>query len=198
MQSMTRDDSNDVTDRYLAGKLLIATPSIGDPRFDRAVILMCDHTDEHAMGIIINKSLDDMRLPELFEQLGIEGSAAAPDRPVLLGGPVDSDRGFVLHSQDYEAEGSTLAVNSEIALTATKDVLEAIASTSPPRLSLMALGYAGWGPGQLENELAANAWLVTEPAAAIVFDTNVEDKWERALESLGVTPEHLSIMAGHA
>jgi putative transcriptional regulator len=198
MQRMTRDDSDDLTDHYLAGKLLIATPSIGDPRFDRAVILMCDHTDEHAMGIIINKALDDMRLPDLLEQLGVDSAVPAPDLPVLLGGPVDSDRGFVLHSPDFMAEGSTLPVNAKIALTATKDVLEAIASASPPRQSLMALGYAGWGAGQLENELAANAWLVTEPDEALIFDLGVDQKWEKALESIGVTPEHLSVMAGHA
>lgn len=195
---MTRDDSNDVAERFLAGKLLIATPTIGDPRFDRTVIFMCDHSEEHAMGIIINKPVDGLRLPDLFAQLEVECAQPAPDKPVLLGGPVDRDRGFVLHSPDFNAEGSTLPVSGKIALTATKDVLEAIASATPPRRSVLALGYAGWGAGQLEDELAANAWLVAEPDEALIFDDEDERKWERALEILGVTPEHLSVMAGHA
>lgn len=195
---MTRDDSNDVSDRFLGGKLLIATPSIGDPRFDRTVILMCDHDADHAMGIVLNKPVDGLRMPELFDQLEVDSAIPTPDRPVLLGGPVDRDRGFVVHTPDFEAEGSTLAITRKIGLTATKDVLEAIASDNPPRRSVLALGYAGWGAGQLEEELAANAWLVADPDEALIFDESSETKWERALETLGVTPEHLSMAAGHA
>lgn len=195
---MTHDDSNDVSDRFLGGKLLIATPSIGDPRFDRTVILMCDHDAEHAMGIVLNKPVDGLRMPELFNQLEVDSPVPTPDRPVLLGGPVDRDRGFVVHTPDFEAEGSTLAITRKIGLTATKDVLEAIASDNPPWRSVLALGYAGWGAGQLEDELAANAWLVTDPDEALIFDESSETKWERALEALGVTPEHLSMAAGHA
>lgn len=195
---MDRTTPTDVDESFLNGKLLIATPSIGDPRFDRTVILMCDHSADHAMGIVINKPVEGLRMPDLFEQLGIEHAEGAPDRPVLLGGPVDRDRGFVLHSTDFRAEDSTLPVCDGILLTATKDVLEAIASTRPPRRSLLALGYAGWGAGQLEDELAANAWLVTDPDEALIFETEDTGKWEAALDRIGVTPEHLSIISGRA
>ncbi|WP_203294863.1 YqgE/AlgH family protein [Maricaulis parjimensis] len=195
---MQSDRPTDVDDSFLAGKILVATPSIGDPRFDRSVILMCDHSAEHAMGIVINKPIEGIRLPELLEQLDIEACRQAPDRPVLLGGPVDRDRGFVIHTTDYMTPESSLPVCPGLALTATKDVLEAIASPHPPRRSLMALGYAGWGAGQLEDELTANAWLVTEPDAGLIFDTPDSAKWERALDLLGVTPEHLSALTGHA
>lgn len=198
MPVMQPDTPTDVSDSFLGGKLLVATPSIGDPRFDRTVILMCDHSAEHAMGIVINKPVDGLRLPELFAQLGISHPDDAPDRAVLLGGPVDRDRGFVIHTTDYATADSTLPVCDGLSLTATKDVLEAIASASPPRRSLLALGYAGWGAGQLESELAANAWLVTEPDEALIFDMANEAKWQGALDRIGVTPEHLSFMAGHA
>jgi putative transcriptional regulator len=198
MPVMQPDTPTDVSDSFLGGKLLVATPSIGDPRFDRTVILMCDHSSEHAMGIVINKPVDGLRLPELFAQLGISHPDDAPDRAVLLGGPVDRDRGFVVHTTDYATADSTLPVCDGLSLTATKDVLEAIASASPPRRSLLALGYAGWGAGQLESELAANAWLVTEPDETLIFDTANEAKWQGALDRIGVTPEHLSFMAGHA
>lgn len=195
---MTLSDDTHVADRFLGGKLLIATPMIGDPRFDRSVILMCDHSDEHAMGIIINKPVSGLRLPELFDQLGIETDTTAPDRAVLLGGPVERDRGFVLHSNDFAADGSTLPVSADIGLTATKDILEAIASDHPPRRSILALGYAGWGPGQLEDELTANAWLVADPDEALIFSDTNHDKWEKALAIIGISPEHLSSLSGHA
>ncbi len=198
MATMAPASTTDVDETFLGGKLLIATPSIGDPRFDRTVILMCDHGPEHAMGIILNKPADDLRLPELFEQLGVVGSHAAPDQAVLMGGPVDQDRGFVLHTCDYSSDDATLPVCAQIGLTATKDVLEAMASKAPPRRSLLALGYAGWGAGQLESELAANAWLVTELDEQLVFDTDDAEKWPRALDLLGVSPEHLSALSGHA
>lgn len=195
---MDRETPTDLDESFLNGKLLVATPSIGDPRFDRAVILMCDHSPEHAMGIVINKPVEGLRMPELFAQLGIERPDDAPDRPVLLGGPVDRDRGFVLHSMDFHAEDATLPVCDGIALTATKEVLTAIASLHPPRRSLLALGYAGWGGGQLEEELTANAWLVTDPDEALIFEEPDATKWQLALDRIGVTPEHLSFLAGHA
>ena len=185
-------------DSFLGGKLLVATPSIGDPRFDRTVILMCDHSPDHAMGIVINRPVEGLRMPELFAQLGIDGVDAVPDRPVLLGGPVDRDRGFVLHSTDFHSSESTLPVSDDICLTATKEVLSAMVSLRPPRRSLLALGYAGWGGGQLEDEIAANAWLVTEPDEALIFDTPDAGKWEHALDLIGISPEHLSFLAGHA
>jgi putative transcriptional regulator len=195
---MARKDERDVEKRYLSGKLLIAMPSIGDPRFDHSVVLMCDHSDQHAMGIVINKPVEGLRLPALFDQLGVDSADAPPDRPVRLGGPVDRERGFVIHSGDFDAEGSTLAIAGGIGLTATKDVLEAIASSSPPRRSLLALGYSGWGPGQLEDELAGNAWLVAEADETLIFEDEDTEKWERALSKIGVSPEHLSAVIGNA
>lgn len=195
---MTRKDDTLTADRYLGGKLLIASPSIGDPRFDRTVILMCDHSEDHAMGIVLNKPVEGLRLPSLLEQLGIEGEPHAPDRAVLVGGPVERDRGFVLHSADFESSDSTLPVSDTIGLTATKDALEAIASPRPPRRSLFALGYSGWGAGQLEEELASNAWFVADPDEDLIFAESADDKWERALELLGIDPERLSSLSGNA
>lgn len=195
---MSDPDANDLADRYLGGKLLIATPSIGDPRFDRTVIVMCDHSDEHAMGIIINKVAPGLRLPDLYAQLEVDTEVDVPDRLVRLGGPVERDRGFVLHTADFEADGATLAVTDAIGMTATRDALEAIASSTPPRRSVLALGYAGWGAGQLEEELAGNAWLVAEPDESLIFDEDIDGKWAQALDCIGITPEHLSTLSGHA
>ncbi len=195
---MSDTDANALAERYLGGKLLIATPSIGDPRFDRAVILLCDHSDEHAMGIIINKTATGLRLPDLYQRLEVKTECGVPDRAVLLGGPVERERGFVIHTSDFEAGGSTLPVTDEIGLTATRDALEAIASLNPPRLSALALGFAGWGAGQREEELAGNAWLVADPDDALVFGPENDEKWEKALEQIGITPEHLSTLSGHA
>lgn len=195
---MAPASSTHVDETSLGGKLLIATPAIGDPRFDRSVILICDHSPDGAMGIIINKPADGLLLPELFEQLEVEGSHPAPDRAVLSGGPVDKERGYVLHTRDYANDAATLPVTDRIGLTATKDVLEAMASASPPQRSLLALGYSGWGAGQLDDELIANAWLVCEMDEQLVFDTDDADKWPRALELLGISPQHLSALSGHA
>lgn len=198
MARMAPASTTHVDETFLGGKLLIATPAIGDPRFDRAVILVCDHTAEGAMGIIINKPAAGLRLPELFEQLEVDSSQPAPDGPVLVGGPVDKDRGFVLHTRDYANDEATLPINDHIGLTATKDVLEAMASDSPPQRSLLALGYSGWAAGQLDDELVANAWLVCDMDEQLVFETDDADKWPRALECLGISPEHLSALSGHA
>jgi len=195
---MTRENTKDEDRGYLSGKLLIATPSIGDTRFDHSVVLMCDHTSEHAMGIILNKPVEGLQMPAVLDQLGVENANVAADFPVLNGGPVECDRGFVVHSNDFESEGSTLSINPHISLTATQEVLKAIASESPPRQSLLALGYAGWGPGQIESELVANAWLVVDADEDLIFDDDAPAKWEKALEKIGVSPEHLSSLSGSA
>ncbi|WP_417498307.1 YqgE/AlgH family protein [Maricaulis sp.] len=195
---MNSDDSPRPDDGFLNGKLLIASPGIGDPRFDRSVILMCDHSAEHAMGIVLNKRVEGLRLPEVFEQLGVEITEDTVDRPVLLGGPVERQRGFVLHTNDFQTSDSTLPVTGDIALSSTKDALDAMASSTPPRRSLLALGYAGWGSGQLEDELAANAWLVADADEALVFSSDIEGKWQNALSILGISPEHLSGASGTA
>lgn len=185
-------------DGYMTGKILIASPAIGDPRFDRAVIYIVDHSDEHAMGITLNKPMRDLRLPILFEQLGVEGAIRVPDKAVLDGGPVDRDRGFVLHTGEFGNDEATLMVGDGFALTATKEVLDAMASDHPPRRAVLALGYAGWGAGQLDDELQANAWLVADADETLLFDESYSDKWERALKSLGVDPQHLTGQSGHA
>ncbi len=195
---MSSPDSPSQRAGFLGGKLLIASPGIGDPRFDRSVILMCDHSAEHAMGIVLNRRVEGLRLPEVFEQLGVETTEDTVDRPVLLGGPVERQRGFVLHTSDFQTADSTLAVTEGIGLSSTKDALDAMASSSPPRCSMLALGYAGWGSGQLEDELAANAWLVADADEALVFSPDIESKWQDALGMLGVTPEHLSGTFGTA
>ena len=203
MRAMDLDDEtgwDDPTDdsRGLAGRLLIATPVIGDSRFERAVILMCAHSPEHAMGIIVNRPIEALRLPELLDQLGVTKEENAPDRQVLNGGPVDVDRGFVVHTDDYACEEATLPVSEGLALTATRDVLEAMASPSGPREAVLALGYAGWGPGQLESEIQANAWLIAEADNEIVFSEDADEKWAAALARIGVTPAKLSSLSGQA
>ncbi len=182
----------------LQGQMLIATPAIGDPRFDRSLIYVCSHTPDYAMGIIVNRALEGLRLPGLLEQLDIGPITNAPDHPVLNGGPVDRDRGFVLHSDDYGAGDGTIDVGDGIGLTATKDVLEAIVSPTAPRRSILALGYSGWGPGQLESEIQANAWLICCADEDLIFSTNLKTKWADALNSIGVAPEKLSGQTGQA
>ena len=159
---------------------------------------MCDHSPDHAMGIVLNKAVEGLRLPEVFEQLGVETSDDTLDLPVLLGGPVERQRGFVLHTRDFTSSEASLTVTGDVALSSTKDALDAMASRTPPRRALLALGYSGWGSGQLEDELAANAWLVADADEALIFSTDINGKWQNALASLGIAPEHLSSTAGRA
>ena len=182
----------------LAGKLLIASPAIEDPRFSRAVILVCTHNEEHAMGIVLNKASEEDNLPELLDQLGVDGEGAPTDAHILLGGPVGRERGFVLHSEDYDSDGATLNVCEGVCLTATRDVLHAMTSDSPPERFVLALGYSGWGAGQLESELADNVWLVGIPDPALVYDPSLDTKWSRALARIGVSPDRLQISGGKA
>jgi len=181
----------------LAGQILVAMPGIGDPRFDRSVIYMCGHSEDGAMGLIVNKPVDDVTFPELLEQLGIETPPEEQIR-VLFGGPVETGRGFVLHSADYFVDGSTLKVSEEIGLTATIEILEQIAEGDGPDHSLLALGYAGWAPGQLEEEILSNGWLHCEPSADLLFGTADSQKWVQALKELGIDPAQLSGDAGRA
>jgi len=182
----------------LTGKILIAMPGIGDPRFNRSVILLCGHSDEYAMGLVLNKPMDDLILPDLLTQLGIEQDITLPETFVLDGGPVASDRGFVVHSGDYFSDGATMDVGDDLCMTATHDVLKSIASGGAPHRATMALGYAGWGAGQLEYELAENAWIVTDPHADIIYGLEHKRKWERTLELMGVNPAHLHAAGGTA
>ena len=182
---------------YLTGQLLIAMPSMRDRRFERTVIYMCAHNEEGAMGLVVNRLIGSITFPDLLEQLGIDSAGVSDEIRVHFGGPVESGRGFVLHSADYEREG-TLPVSEAVGLTATVDILRDMAAGSGPRQSLLALGYAGWGPGQLDSEIQANGWLHVAPDEDLVFDEVLDDKWERAIAKLGVDVSMLSGDAGHA
>ena len=187
-----------VDDGSLAGQLLIAMPNIGDPRFDRSVIYLFEHQSSGAMGLIVNRRTDDVSFGDLLEQLDLEVSGELDETPVRFGGPVAVQRGFVLHSPDYHSEDATLQVDEEVSMTATVDVLRAMASGDGPQRSLFALGYAGWGPGQLEREIRQNGWLYCKADPEIVFDKADDTKWTRALALIGVDPSLLSGTAGSA
>jgi putative transcriptional regulator len=182
----------------LRGQLLVATPGIGDSRFARTVVFICAHNDDHAMGLILNRPMGGLRLPDLLDQLGVPSSIKVPDRPVRAGGPMEQDRGFVLHTDDFYLEDATVRVTGHVALTATKEVLEAIASPQAPRDAVLALGYAGWGPGQLEEELKENAWLLVPARDDLVFGDALDAKWEGALAAIGIDPARLSSLSGRA
>lgn len=190
---------------HLQGQLLIAMPDMSDPRFKRCVVQLCAHSDDGAMGLIINNRLDDLNLGELFEQIELASaddevpvSDANAGRPVYNGGPVDTHRGFVLHSPDYYSEDASLKVTETVCLTATPDVLNAIAIGEGPLSSLVALGYAGWSPGQLEAELGANVWLNCPSDPSIVFAQDDADKYALAMAKIGIDPSHLVSAAGRA
>ena len=182
----------------LIGKLLIAMPGIGDPRFERSVILMCMHTQEAAMGLVVNKVKEDLTLGDVLEHLGVQAPDPIATRAVLEGGPVKPDRGYVLHTADFDAGDATQYVTPDLSLTATRDVLEALGDNRPPDSYVLALGYAGWGAGQLENELLGNVWLVADAQNAIVFGEAHGDKWTRAIRSLGIDPSMLTGESGRA
>ena len=188
---------------YLEDQFLIAMPGMKDDRFARCVIYVCAHSDEGAMGLIINQT-QQMLFPDLLVQLGILNEQEAIRLPaktrdfvVRNGGPVDRSRGFVLHSGDYTVE-SSLPVSEHICLTATVDILRAISAGRGPRLALMALGYSGWGAGQLESEIAENGWLTCPASSDLLFDADIERKYDRILAAIGIDIAHLSSIAGHA
>jgi putative transcriptional regulator len=191
------------SDGYLDGQFLVAMPGMKDDRFSRTVIYVCAHNDEGAMGLIINQ-VQDLRFPDLLVQLGvleeretIKMPASARDIIVRHGGPVDRSRGFVLHSGDYVVE-SSMQVDNEVCLTATVDILRAISTGRGPNRALMALGYAGWGAGQLEGEIAENGWLTCPAQSDMLFDGDIDTKYERILAHIGVNLVHFSQTAGHA
>ena len=183
---------------FLSGQLLIAMPGISDPRFERTLILICAHDAQHAMGVALNRPVEGLTVPDVLERLEIKSTIRLPPYLVLVGGPVERERGFVLHTDDYQGEFS-LEVGHGVGLTATREVLEAMAShNGHPRRSLLALGYAGWGAGQLEREIRENVWLTCDPDEALIFDADYETKWARALGKLGIDPKFLSAEAGRA
>src|SRR5258708_2117776 len=189
---------------YLDGQLLIAMPVMGDPRFERSVIYLCAHSPEGAMGIIVNRPAGSIDFPELLVQLDIIQKADQIKLPenaetmkVLKGGPVDTGRGFVLHSSDFQIKDATLRIDEGICLTATVDILKAIAKGAGPKHAILALGYAGWAPGQLESEIQHNGWLHCDADPDLIFGGDVEEKYLRALRKIGIDPAMLSNEAGH-
>jgi putative transcriptional regulator len=184
-------------DSTLTGQLLVAMPHMADSRFARSVVYLCAHSAEGAMGLVVNRLIDSLSFHSLLDQLGLEANGDALEMPVHFGGPVESSRGFVLHSADY-IQDSTLVIDEDIALTATIDVLKAIASGDGPKERVLALGYAGWGAGQLDAEIQANGWLMVPADHELVFGLNNDTKWERAMAKIGIDLSLLSTEAGHA
>lgn len=182
---------------WLTGKILVAMPSMLDPRFERTIIFICSHSPDGAMGLVLNRMFGEINFEGLLEQFGLKLSENAKEKPVFYGGPVEPVRGFVLHSSDYK-EASTTEVTETLNLTATVDVLRALSLGHGPEKSLLLLGYAGWAPGQLEVELQANGWIIVPGNADIIFDERHEDKWKKALKTIGVSPTMLSTDVGHA
>lgn len=191
----------------LTGKLLIAMPAMPDPRFAHAVIYLCAHSTDGAMGLIVNRPLPDLTLGGLVSHLDLpQGQANAGlglqgtqmDGPVHFGGPVETGRGFVLHSPDYFTHDGSIQVSAGVVLTTSRDILADMGRGQGPHRAITALGYSGWGAGQLDAELHAGGWLLAEGDAALVFDTPDAAKWERALRGLGVDPRLLSATPGHA
>jgi putative transcriptional regulator len=190
---------------YLDGQMLIAMPSMGDERFARSVIYVCAHSTEGAMGIIVNQPAGNISFPDLLVQLDVIPAAELIQLPsgaggvkVLKGGPVDTQRGFVLHSSDFVIENSTLPIDEGICLTATLDILKAIARGAGPRSAILALGYAGWAPGQLENEIQHNGWLHCPADSDLIFGPDTGGKYTMALRKIGIDLGMLSSEAGHA
>ncbi len=197
IMAMTKADIPQEEDHYLTGQLLIAMPGMSDPRFVHSVIYLCAHTQDGAMGLVLNRPLASPSFEDLLKQL--EVAPLPPARQIVLceGGPMDAARGFVLHTTDWSGDGS-LQVDRSVALTASLDVLQAIAAGEGPREGLLALGYASWGAGQLEEEMQANAWLTAPADLDLIFDGDHGSKWMRAFASLRVNPALLSGVAGHA
>ncbi|MBE7197218.1 MAG: YqgE/AlgH family protein [Parafilimonas terrae] len=190
---------------FLDGQLLLAMPGMEDNRFARSVIYVCAHSADGAMGIVINQPAKKISFPDLLVQLDViapDEAIRLPRRagsvPVVKGGPVETGRGFVLHSADYFVDNSTLEIDSDVSLTATIDILRAIAKGNGPDRAVLALGYAGWSPGQLEAEIQHNGWLNCPADEGLLFDESLATKYDRALRKLGIDPAMLSAEAGHA
>jgi len=207
MAAMTLDKIRSGRKRrgYLEGHMLVAMPGMSDPRFARAVIYLCAHSKDGAMGLVVNQRARRIKFPDLLVQLEVIDEHEAIRLPkraggmqVLKGGPVETQRGFVLHSSDYHADDTTMPIDRDVSLTATLDILRAIASDSGPYQAILALGYAGWSPGQLEEEIQQNGWLSCEADNDLLFGEDLESKYARALRKIGIDPAMLVSSAGHA
>lgn len=185
-------------DSFLLGKLLIALPGMPDPRFEKSVIFMCAHSDQGAMGLIVNKPLEGLTFRELIEKLDVHPTGSVADPPVMFGGPVSTGQGFVLHSSEYAAKDATMPVTQEVSLTTSVEILRDMAAGRGPQKAFFALGYAGWGPGQIESELQTNGWISCDPDQNILFDLSHDAKWKAALAKLGADISGLSAEAGRA
>ena len=194
-ESKTRPNADD--DNHLTGTLLVAMPAMSDTRFAHSVIFLCAHSPDGAMGIVVNQLADGLNFPEMAEQLEIDHSGDTEAISIHSGGPVETSRGFVLHTTDYESDG-TLEINEDFSLTATIDILRDIAVGQGPDRFVLALGYAGWSPGQLDREIQENGWLIVPADQSLVFDQKNEAKWHRSMAKIGVDPSVLSTVAGHA
>ncbi len=190
----------DADPQNLTGKILIAMPGMADPRFERSVVLVCAHSEEGAMGLVLNHPLPEIDFGDLLEQLGIQADDQTRRIEVRFGGPVEPGRGFVLHkvAEHGEDPEGRLRIGQALAMTTTRDILEDLAHGQGPDPAVLALGYAGWGPGQLESEMLANGWLTGDGAEDLIFDSSDDDKWQRALRAQGVDPSLLSAAAGRA
>ena len=182
---------------YFEGQMLVAMPQMSDTRFSRTVIYLCAHSADGAMGLVVNRLIESITFPDLLEQLNVDTVPAVDQIRVHFGGPVESGRGFVLHSDDY-MQDTTLMIQEGVALTATLDVLRAMADGTGPRRSMLALGYAGWAPGQLDAEIQANGWLNVSADQDLIFGSNLDGKWNSALDKLGINLSALSGVAGRA
>jgi len=205
MKITRRTDEETSARGYLDGQMLIAMPAMADERFARSVIYVCAHSNEGAMGIVINQPAQNIKFPDLLVQLEVIPASERIQLPnqaetvkVLKGGPVETGRGFVLHSADFFIENSTLPIDNGVCLTATLDILKAIARGAGPHNAILALGYAGWAPGQLEQEIQQNGWLHCPADSDLIFGTDIEHKYERALRKIGIDLAMLSSEAGHA
>lgn len=194
----TKDSTASGGENFLEGKLLIAMPGMSDPHFEKSVIYMCAHSAEGAMGIIINKPVAGLSFHDLMEKLDLAVTSTTPNFPILYGGPVETGRGFVLHSGDYESSEATLPVSEDVSLTATLDILRAMAEGRGPEQAIFALGYAGWSPGQIEDEIRGNGWIHCDADSELLFVTGIDTKWAIALRKLGIDASGLSAHAGHA
>ena len=184
---------------FLSGKLIVAMPTMSDPRFKRSVICVCAHNEDGAIGIIINKIIESLSFSKIIRQLKLKKNKAKKcyTEKIYFGGPVETERGFILHSADYSSENST-SINTEISMTASTEILQALIDGNGPNKSIVALGYAGWGPGQLDTEIRSNAWLSVQSDPELIFSDKTADKWDMALEKIGVNPALLSTEAGRA
>ena len=194
---MSENDPSVHDPSYLNGQVLIAMPGMQDPRFFRSLVHLCAHSEDGAMGLIVNKPSENLVWGDVFKKLNIKSIADEATRPVHFGGPVEGGRGFVLHSSEYDVEDATLKIDDDVSMTATLDVLRAIAAGLGPERAILALGYAGGSPGQLESEIQMNGWLLCEPDEDLLFGGNEEEKWDRALAKIGVDPALLGA-GGHA